>query len=150
MTLQDLRDILLSGGGIILVLMTIIQITPIKINPWSFLSRKLGKAINKDIIDKMDKLDENVQNLKTDVQNLREECSERDATLSRARILRFGDEVMHGTPHSKEHYDNILADITAYEKYCDSHPNYINNIAVMTIKYIKEMYHKHLEENNFL
>lgn len=150
MTLKSVSEMILGGSGIIFILMTIIQIVPIKINPWSYLSRKIGKAINHDMIERMDKLDKNVENLSTDLQNLREECNERDATLSRVRILRFGDEILHGIPHSKEHYDNILQDITFYENYCRSHPNYINNIAVMTIKHIKNMYQKHLEQDDFL
>lgn len=150
MTLQSAMDTILSGGGVILVLMTIIQITPIKINPWSYLSKKIGMAINGELICRIDKLDKGVQDLKTDVQVLRCECDERDVTLSRTNILRFGDEILHGMPHSKEHYDQILLDISKYETYCTNHPNYMNNVAIATIAHIKKMYQKHLEEDSFL
>jgi hypothetical protein len=143
MTLEEIRNIALGGGGIILLLMTIVQITPIKFNPWSFLSRKIGRAINGEVIDKVDRLSK-------DVSDLRDECSERDATLSRTHILRFGDEILHGVPHSKEHYEQILLDVDAYEEYCETHQDYKNNVAVATIKHIKRMYQKHMEEDSFL
>lgn len=41
----------LTGGGIILVAMTLIQIAPIKLDPWSAVARAIGRAINKDVIE---------------------------------------------------------------------------------------------------
>jgi hypothetical protein len=143
MTLETIRNIMVGGGGLVVLLMTIVQITPIKLNPWSFLSKKIGRAINGEVIDKVDQLSQ-------DVSDLRDECGEREATLSRTHILRFGDEILHGIPHSKEHYHQILIDISMYEDYCDGHPGYVNNVAVETIKHIKKMYQKHMEEDSFL
>ena len=36
---MDLHEILLSGGAGVLALLTLIQITPVKINPWSALCK---------------------------------------------------------------------------------------------------------------
>ena len=143
MDLNSIIDLLLSGGGILLLIMTIIQITPIKINPWSSIARSIGRAVNKEIIEKVDEL-----NRKVTVLERKED--ERNATLCRTHILRFGDEILHGVPHSKEHYDNILVDVNTYEEYCDTHPDYRNNIAIATIKHIKRKYEEHLEKNDFL
>ena len=143
MTLDQIKVIILSGGGVLLILMTIIQITPIKINPWSWIARLIGRAINGEVLDKVDSLSKELADHKA-------KSAERDATLCRARILRFGDEILHSIPHSKEHYEQILIDIDSYEKYCDDHQDYKNNIAVATIKHIKKMYQKHIEEDSFL
>ena len=143
MTLQDVSEYLFYGGGILFVLSIIIQIAPIKINPWSWLARCIGRAINKDVIEKVDEIDKKVIGLE-------QKTDERNATLCRTHILRFGDETLHGVPHSYEHYQQIMIDIDTYEKYCGDHPNYKNNVAVQTIKHIKHMYQQHLEENSFL
>lgn len=143
MTLEDIKEIVMYGGGLTLVLMTLIQITPIKINPWTWLGRTIGRAINGEVIEK-------VNTLSDDVKALKEEDAEQWASLSRSHILRFGDELLHGVPHSKEHFDQILLDISKYEAYCDEHPNYKNNIANATIKQIKNTYQKCLDENKFL
>ena len=143
MTLDAIKQILLGGGGALFFVMTIVQITPIKFNPWSWIGKRIGRAINGEVISKVD-------NLSCELADHKEKSEERHATLCRAHILRFGDEVLHGVPHSKEGYDNILLDIDAYEEYCEKHPGYKNNVASETIKHIKKMYHKHLEEDSFL
>ena len=143
MNLQQLSDYILGGGGIIILLMTAIQISPIRINPWSYLANKLGKAFNKELIEKVD-------NISKEVDKLKNKSDERAANNRRSQILHFGDEIRHGIPHSKEHYDNILIDINEYQNYCSEHPEYMNNVAVETIKYIKKVYQNHLVKNDFL
>lgn len=143
MTLDAIKQIFLGGSGLLLLLMTIVQIAPIKINPWSWIGKCIGRAINGEVIAKVD-------SLSCELADHKAKSEERHATLCRAHILRFGDEVLHGIPHSKEGYDNILLDIDAYEEYCDQHPGYKNNVAIATIKHIKNMYQKHLEEDSFL
>ena len=128
---------------IFVVFITLIEITPIKINPLSWIAKHIGQAINKELLDKVDAMDQKIVSLE-------EKSDERDATLCRTRFLRFGDEVMHGIPHSKEHYDQTLADIDTYETFCSSHPNYLNNVAKVTIRHIKNKYEEHLKEDSFL
>ena len=147
MTLEAIIQALLGSGGVALgaiaVIFTLIQITPIKINPWSWLGRKIGRMLNGEVLDE-------VKDLKQDLADHKAKSEERHATLCRAHILKFGDEVRHGIPHSKEGYDNILLDIDSYEEYCEQHPGYKNNVAVATMKHIKKMYQKHLEKDTFL
>ena len=142
-TLEEIKEIVMYGGGLTLILMTLVQITPIKINPWSWIGKMIGRAINGEVLDKVD-------TLANDVRELKDEDAEQWASLSRSHILRFGDELLHGVPHSKEHFDQILLDISKYEEYCDEHPNYKNNIANATIKQIKNTYQKCLENNKCL
>ena len=143
MTLDSVFDIGLLGGGGVLAIMTLLQIAPIKINPWTWLGRAIGRAVNGEVLEKVDKLSKDVEKNKND-------DDEQWASLSRSHILRFGDELLHGMSHSKEHFDQILLDISKYEHYCDSHPEYLNNIAHATIKQIKKTYQKCLDENKFL
>lgn len=143
MTVEEIKDAIMYGGGWLFVAMTLVQITPVKLNPWTWLGRIIGRAINGEVLEKVD-------TLTNDVNALREEDAEQWASLSRSHILRFGDEILHGVQHSKEHFDQILLDITKYEDYCEEHPNYKNNVANATIKQIKNTYQKCLEENRFL
>ena len=143
MTIETIKQICLYGGGAVVVLMTLIQITPIKINPWSWLGRCIGRAINGEVLEK-------VETLSQDVKRNKEDDDEQWASLSRTHILRFGDEILHGVSHSKEHFDQVLLDISKYEQYCEEHPKYLNNVANATIKQIKQTYQKCLEENKFL
>lgn len=143
MTLETIKQIGLYGGGALLVLMTLVQITPIKINPWSWLGRMIGRAINGEVLEK-------VGDIGNDVKHNKDSADEEWAELRRTHILRFGDEIRLGLSHSEEHFNQVLYDIHKYETYCDSHKNYENDKAIATIKLIRNEYSKCLEKNNFL
>lgn len=139
MTMEEIA----TGGGILLVAMTLIQIAPIKLNPWSALAKAIGRAINGEVIAKVDRLERELLDMK-------ENQEERDAISCRARILHFGDETIHGVRHTKEHFDQTLRDITTYERYCDDHPNFENNTTVLTSQRIKDIYEECLKTKGFL
>lgn len=139
MTMEEIA----TGGGILLVAMTLIQIAPIKLNPWSALAKAIGRAINGEVITKVDRLERELLGMK-------ENLEERDEISCRARILHFGDETIHGVRHTKEHFDQILRDITTYERYCDDHPNFENNTTVLTSRRIKDIYEDCLKTADFL
>lgn len=122
---------------------TLIQIAPIKVNPWTWVARAIGRAINAEVIQKVDKLE-------ADLQNMKKHSEETAAKGCRARILRFGDEIRHNVNHSKEHFDQILLDITEYENYCKDHQDFKNNITTITTSRILSTYEKCLEDDSFL
>lgn len=140
MELSELITYILGGGFLASLL---IQVAPIKIDPWSYIFRAIGKSINGEVISKVDRLS-------VDVHSLRNECEEREANACRTLILRFNDEILHNVKHTKEHFDQILIDIDTYEEYCQSHPNYKNNIACLAIDRIRKAYQKCCEEGTFL
>lgn len=143
MTLNDIVLLAKDNSGIVvvcvLVVMSLVEVSPIKINPWSF----LGNMLNKGVIDKMDKLEK-------DVADVKKEVAESSAVTSRYRILRFDDEILHEVRHTKEHFDQILLDIDVYEGFCEEHPDFKNNLAVMAIRHIKQVYQKCSTDNSFL
>lgn len=140
---MTLAEIVTYGGGGLLLLLTIVQVTPIKINPWSWLGKVIGRAINGEVLEK-------VETLTNDVANNKADDDDKWASLSRSHILAFGDEIRLGINHSQERFDQILLDIAEYKQYCDNHPNYHNDKAPVTIALIERTYRKCLEENNFL
>ena len=154
MTLLEIAIAWLNSGKfwivVLVVALTLVEITPIKINPWSWIVKKIGAAFNGEIMKEIRHLKQEVQSVKTDVSDIREEAKEREATNRRTRILEFGDEILHEVDYSKEHWDSILMDVGAYEEYCDDHPHYMNHVAKATIGHIKDMYRKHLQEDSFL
>lgn len=140
-----------TWGAVILVAATgLVQIAPIKINPWSAAASAIGRAINKDVIAKVEKLEDEITEMRRVGEKRRNEEDERNAKEARRRILRFGDEVRHGQRHSKEHCDEIILDITDYEHYCATHPDFKNQKAQSTIKLLVKEYERCLAENDFL
>lgn len=140
-----------SWGVVLFIAVTgVIQLTPIKLDPWSKIASAIGKAINKEVIDKVNKLENDVSALR-EVGNSRDaKEDERHARTLRRDILRFGDEIRHIPKHSKERFDDILLEITEYEAYCDSHPDFKNRMTTSTVKLIVSVYEKCLEDDSFL
>ena len=48
---MTLKDLLLGGSGGLFALLTILQISPIKINPWSALTTVLPSAISAPLLN---------------------------------------------------------------------------------------------------
>ena len=153
---MSLEEILLGGGGVLLAAMTMIQVAPIKVNPWSAVAKAIGRAINGEVIAKAigrainGEVIAKVDQLERDLEAMKAAQEERDAISCRSRILHFGDETIHGVRHTKEHFDQILRDITSYEQYCDDHPHFENNTTVLTSRRIKDIYEECMATADFL
>lgn len=100
--------------------------------------------------DSIELLSEKIDAVNKSLEGMQKKNQEDRTTDNRYRIIRFDDEVRHGTLHSKEHFDQILDDITEYEQYCDKHKEYRNNKAVMAIENIKRVYRQCTDEGTFL
>lgn len=126
---MSVTDLCWTVFVLIAFLLSCIQIAPIKINPWSKIARAIGRAFNGDVMDRLE---------------------EYEANNNRYKILRFDDEIRHDVLHTKEHFDQILDDITEYERYCVDHPKYKNNKASLAIDNIRHTYAKCGTEHTFL
>ena len=119
-----------------------LEVSPIKINPWSRLAKIIGHALNAEVLEQQKqtqkKLEEHIQ-----------VDDERNANLLRTQILRFNDELIDDKHHTREHFIEILAIIDAYEDYCRSHPDYKNNRCICAVANIKRVYNERLQKHDF-
>lgn len=139
----SIQEILAGGGGVLLVVMTLVQFAPVKINPWSDLAKAIGRAINADVL-------KGLEMVKKDLADHIHTDEERDADEHRSRILRFNNELLRDIPHTKEEFIEVLADIDFYERYCGEHKDYKNNRAVHAIANISRAYDDRLRKHDFL
>lgn len=147
---MTLKDIFLGSGGVLIVILSLFQVSKIQINPWTAIFNWIGKQLNHDLTGKVDGINKDLKLMQKDIDALKDADDMTAALNSRYRIIRFADEIYHGQLHSQEHYKQILYDITTYESYCDSHPEFPNQIAVAAISQINKAYEKHLEKRDFL
>ena len=140
---MSLQQILYTTGGGVLLLLTLIQISPIKIDPWTAIFRAIGRAFNAELLKE-------VRDVRSTLDNHIKADDERNADEHRARILRFNNELIREIPHTKEEFIDVLADIDYYESYCRDHPDYKNNRAVFAIANIGKSYTERLEKHDFL
>ena len=99
---------------------------------------------------KLDAISTEVQSVKSTLTAHIATDAEADAKQARRRIIDFSDECRRGTRHSEEHFDNVLEDIDAYEKYCAAHPQFENRKAVQSIRFIMEIYDECKRKNDFI
>ena len=147
--------------GILIVIGTLIKINPLKIDPIGHFSNWLVSTITKDLSEKIDgmndKIDENnkrvqrqIDSIESKIDKIDYAIDENKAVEARTRILRFGDEVSHGKNHSRDHFQQVLFDITNYNNYCLNHKEFKNDMTKMTAERIKEDYMTRERNNNFL
>lgn len=137
MTLYELCNTVISIPGVktalVILFLSVVEICPIKINPWSWIGGLIGKLLGiKSVSDKVDALEKKVD--------------ENQATTIRVRILNFENELQEGRKHSKDSWDQVMDDIHRYENYTNEHPEFINNITIASTNHITKKYSELLEK----
>lgn len=145
---MTLKEIFMGGGGVLVVILTLVQIAPLKINPWSAIGRMIGKVLNSDVIEKLDRLEAMQKETRERLDEHIYTDDRRTADIHRTQILRFNRELLRDPPHTHEDFIEAINNIDYYERYCKAHPEYENNRAVMAIANIKRCYQQWEENNN--
>ena len=102
------------------------------------------------LLERKDKKNDCSKKILEAIQKINNKIDQRTAVGCRIRILKFMDEIIEGWQHSKDSYNQIIQDITNYERYCSEHPLFKNHQTVATIEHIKADYQERLEKNDFI
>lgn len=133
---------LLTGGGFTLLGMVLKR-------RWETKDKK------EDVTGAITSLGKKIDNVKSSIMaelaKDRADNEEYRIKMCRQRILQFNDEIYRGVRHTKESFDDVIAEgIDVYEDYCKTHPTFPNFKAEAAIENIKETYKKCLKEGTFL
>ena len=143
-------DLLPMLPPVLVALLSLVEVSPIKINPWSGLAKWLGRAINGEVLSAVQTI-QTAQKAQADALAAHIKADdERNADTLRMRVLHFNNELLRGDRHTREDFIEILAVIDAYEQYCKNHPNYRNNRASHAIANIGRVYDDRLKLRDFL
>ena len=127
---------------IIIVVSVFIQITPIKINPWSALFKWIGKTITGNACSKIDGLIDKVGKIEKDVKT-----NEKDRI--RWEILDFANSCRNNRKHTRDEFQHIVALNDKYKRLLKE-TNDANGVFEVEYNYIQDMYAERLEKNDFL
>lgn len=149
MTFYEIFQMANDNSSIIVIIaiavLSLLEISKVKFNPWSW----LGSIIHKDIVKELEANKLEISELKKDFNEFKREQLFNEATAARRRILRFNDEAVFGMKHTIEHFDEIIEDIDNYEAFCRENPDYQNNKGKMAMQNIKSIYQKCITDNTF-
>lgn len=135
--LDFLKDFLTNPAILLFGTITIFEVSPIKINPWKW----IGRAINGDIMKKLEKVEQDVATIKKDQE-------EDNAENMRSRILSFAASCRRHEHHDAEEWNNIISTIKKYETYVKER-GIDNGVIEENAAFLRELYHKRLVNNDF-
>ena len=148
--LLQLQDFVFLSGSGAAVLATIIQTLSKRYKPWTWLASQFGKAVNKEMLDKLNDLEVKIDKLEKRDSEQDTKQEEEKVKAARRRILRCSDEIRSKQRHSEEYFNDVLDDISYYKQYCKNHPEFENEKAVLAIKLVERTYEKCISDNDFL
>ena len=124
----------LAGWGItvILILMTLIQIAPIKVNPWDRILGWFGKKMNGETEKRLEAVEKQIQDMWVNSHRL---C-----------ILTFARECRDGVKHSSDEWTNVLNVSEEYEKYVIEN-KITNGIVTQDTEFIRNLYQEMSREH---
>ena len=149
MNAKEIIAVLCGSGGLVLLL-TIVEVSKIKINPWSALSKGLCRIFFGPVLKELGEIKKAMEKTQSDLKKHICMDDARNADVRRANILHFNNELIRDIPHTKEEFIEILADIDYYERYCKDHPEYPNTRAVHAIANIGRVYDERMKKHDFL
>lgn len=147
---MTVKEIITGSSAALLVLLTLVQIAPIKVNPWSAIAKGLGRAFNADVLKSLEEVKAQQKDSQKRLADHIKVDDERDADRHRERILRFNNELLRDIPHTREDFIEILTVIDRYERYCKANEDYKNNRAVHAVANIGRVYDERLQKHDFL
>ena len=115
---------------------------------WSWIQNR--HASNKDILAAVQTVEGRVATLEDKVEALQDDQERIQAESARLRVIQFNGELLRDVKHTAEEFDQVLSDIDTYEDYCDDHPKYPNNKAVLAAQNVKRVYENCLKQHDFL
>lgn len=129
--MKEILNLIFSNAtqftAIIVIVSVFFEITPIKINPLSYIFKKIGDAFNSNINTKVDELSKKLDNLDSYVKKNRKK-------ELRIQISNFASDLRHNVPKSESQFIAII-------QLCDEYlENKWNSKVKLDAEFIKEEY----------
>lgn len=143
-------DLLPMLPPVLVALLSLVEVSPIKINPWSGLAKWLGRAFNAEVLADLKAVQQAQKDTRSALDKHQASDDEYKAECHRAALLAFNTSLLRGELHTQEDFFDTFRHIDQYEDYCRSHPGYKNNRASHAIANIGRVYDERLKARDFL
>jgi len=143
MNFEEIVNILAAKFFVILpIALTVLQIAPIKVNPWGAVFKWIGSNINGE-------LHENLKLLEVKVERIRQDTEDRALTDMRWHILNFARSCRNGETHTSEQWQHVIAQARKYEKMVEDR-DLDNGVIQENTRFIREIYNQLAKEGRIL
>lgn len=127
---------------IVAALSAVLEVTPVKYNPWSDLIQWIGRKMNGKLIERIEEQDKKIDYLTKIV-------DENEVDRLRYEILRFSNTLRNGQKHTEDEFDHII-EITEKYHLIIARQNFTNGKIDLEYAYILEKYSECQHNNSFL
>ena len=140
MTVMEFMEKLTVGGlagwtvMLLLILLSLVQISPVRLNPWDNIFAWLGGKLNGET--------------KKQLTGLQKQVTDLWISNHRQSILTFARECRSQIPHDSEEWANILNLCEEYEKYTEEN-RVTNGVVRENTRYIRDLYQELSRERKF-
>lgn len=110
---------------LLILLLSLIQIAPVKLNPWDKILGWIGKKTQGE--------------MRKQVSDLQKQITDIWISSHRQSILTFARECRADIDHDAEEWNHILSLADEYEVYCNSH-DVSNGVVKADTRYIRDLY----------
>lgn len=140
--LEEIRKFIVINPGITLFgIVTVIQIVPVKVDPWTYILKWVGSVINGGVKAQIMALDKKID-------KTRKMAEEDRAEEMRWDIREFAEGCKHGEHHTKEEWRHVIAQLERYEAYVKKY-NIVNGVIKEETKYLRRLYETRNTKNDF-
>lgn len=129
--IDGIKELLSNPGVVLIGAVTLIEIVPVKIHPWKWVTNLLLGDIRKEISD------------------LRNEVTETKVQTWRWNVLDFANSCRNGRRHSHDEWRHTMSQLAEYEAYIEKN-KIPNGIFDEDAKYLRGLYQRLSDENDFL
>lgn len=138
---EYIQQYILTGpnAAILVILLSLVEISPIKINPWAWLFGWVGQKLTGSLRSELNDLKKDIEHVNKKVSEVRDEAVRSDVANMRWFILSFAQDCRSGVNHSKEQWTHALNQAKVYEEYCEQ-KKIPNGVIEEDTKYIRALY----------
>ena len=130
--LTDISKVIHIITPFITILSVVVEVAPIKINPWTVIFKYIGGIINRGVYKKLDAIELATQRNAQAIKDIKAEMEsrfnaydkqdkEQQAVSMRNEIINFAENLKLGRIYSEKQFEYILDVISKYYIHCDTY-----------------------------
>lgn len=130
-------------------LFTVIEVSKIKINPWSWIAKGIRKVFIGDVVEELKKVNDELESVKKQLKEEKREREQDQVFTYRKEIINAANNLRNGYQFTRSKYDTIIEQHARYNVLVDRN-KFPNDVLEYDYQYIMERMHEADENGEFM
>lgn len=130
--LKEISRVMHTITPLITILSVVVEVAPIKINPWTVIFKYVGGIINRGVYKKLDAIEgatqrnaQAIEDIKVEIESRFNDYDKQDkehqAVGMRNEIINFAENLKLGRVYSEKQFEYILDVVSKYNMHCEKY-----------------------------